>query len=710
MMIHNGRPTQTALLHESGRATKGRYLLVLWLLACFFTYTPLIAGQADMVLIEGSAVADSNSLAGSDLTVSVNGQSFTAKIGSRYAVRVPRADIYQLRFDSQAAFTGIYTFAEAELRPSGDNQYVVPQVELVARKPGRVELIFAGDVMMGRRFEKPLWRSSPLIRPATRASDMAALLAPMSDYLRATDFAAVNLETILSATEPPKKAPKSITFFSHPDTATALKDAGVDYVTLGNNHVYDYLDTGMQSTQATLDAVGLLYSGAGHSEKDAVKATRIDIGGQQYSMLGFVGWAGRASPNQVAATDKGGAAHGTAQNITRALQSEVADDRIAIVQYHGSREYSDGPTEISQARLRTAVDVGADLVIGHHPHVTHGLEIYQGKLIAYSLGNFLFDQYFFEAQLAYVLKVWMDGDQFYRAEAIPIQLLDYRPVPAVAAMREGVLRRLFSQSRAMGTRLSMSGGHAVIKNPAAVEDRPIMACRDPEFGESGVKHLPFDLATGPEACIDQPRSNRDWGQDIWHRGDFESGQYKGVVDQSWKIENAEASLSTNSRSGRYALQVRQNSAKGANDNVSITPRTFLRVLKGSEYSIAGWIKADKPVQLSASLQSRPTGVGRFQALQEADWKDLGSTTISPGRWQHFRFDFAPVYSKKGKLLPMRPSLQVAGLDGGAILLDDFAIIEQAGSDKGYKIADRLRQNFWVDSKVMSPQTPASSKQ
>ena len=140
MMIHNGRPTQTALLHESGRATKGRYLLVLWLLACFFTYTPLIAGQADMVLIEGSAVADSNSLAGSDLTVSVNGQSFTAKIGSRYAVRVPRADIYQLRFDSQAAFTGIYTFAEAELRPSGDNQYVVPQVELVARKPLRVQL------------------------------------------------------------------------------------------------------------------------------------------------------------------------------------------------------------------------------------------------------------------------------------------------------------------------------------------------------------------------------------------------------------------------------------------------------------------------------------------------------------------------------------------------------------------------------------------
>ncbi len=705
--MHIGKPAQTTILHGSSRAIKDRYLIVLGLVACFLAYTPLIAGQPDIVVIEGRVVADNSSLADSELTVSINGQSFPAKIGSRYIARVPQADIYQLRFDSQAVFTGIYTFAEAELQQSGDGQYLVPQVELVARQPGRVELIFAGDLMMGRRFEKPLWRSSPLIRPATRASDMAALLAPMADYLRAADFAAVNLETVLVATEPPGKAPKSVTFFSHPDTATALKGAGIDYVTLGNNHVYDYLDTGMQSTTAALDATALLYSGAGHSEEDALKATRIDIGGQRYSMLGFVGWAGRVSPNQVAETDKGGAAHGTAENITRALQSEVADNRIAIVQYHGSSEYSDGPTKISQARLRNAVDAGADLVVGHHPHVTHGLEIYQGKLIAYSLGNFLFDQYFFEAQLAYVLKVWMDGDQFYRAEAIPIQLLDYRPVPAVAGMREGVLRRLFGQSRAMGTRLSMSGGHAVIKNPAAVEDSPIMACPDPEFGESGVKHRSFNLETGPEACTDQPGVRRDWGEDVWHRGDFESGQYQGAIDQSWEVENADASLSENRRSGRYALQLRQISTK---DSVSITPRTFLRVLKGSEYSVAGWIKADQPFQLSASLQSRPTGMDRFQALTEAEWKNMGSIAIPAGSWQHFCFNFTPVHSKKGKLLPMRPSLQMTGSDGGIILLDDFAVIEQAGTDKRFNIADRLRQNFWIDGKAISPKTPASSKQ
>lgn len=690
--MSSGKPTRAASLHKFSRITNVYYPVLIAFLACFFAYTPLIANQTDMVMIEGMAVADDGLLSSDDLTVSINGQTFKTQIDGRYVAHVPQADIYQLRFDSRSVFTNIYTFAEAELQQSEDGHYIVPQTELVERKPGRVELIFAGDVMMGRRYENPRFRSSALIRPTSRASDMSALLAPMAPYLQASDFAAVNLETVLSASEPPERAPKSITFYSHPDAAAALKNAGIDYVTLGNNHIYDYLDVGMESTTAALDAAALLYSGAGHRADDALKASRIDIGGEKYSMLGFVGWAGNVSPNQVAGKDKGGAAHGSAGNIGRAVKREVADDRIAVVQYHGSREYSDAPTEISQARLRTAVDAGADLVVGHHPHVTHGLEIYRDKLIAYSLGNFVFDQYFFEAQLAYVLKVWMDGDQFYRAEAIPVQLLDYRPVPAVANLREGVLRRLFSQSRALGTNMSMSGGHAVIKNMAAVPTISTATCPVLESGESGVRRLSFNLERGPEACADQPSGNWISGEDIWHRGDFESGRYMGAIDQSWEVRNADASLSENSRSGRYALALRQTSTK---DGVTIAPRTFLRVSNGSGYTVVGWIKTDNPVQVSASLQSRPSGVNRFKALKEAEWNSIGSKAISGRRWQHFRFDFQPLRSKNGKLLPMRPILQIVGSGGSTILFDDFALIERSGSDKSTGVADPLRQNFWI---------------
>jgi len=686
-------PMQAASPHKFSRIAKDCYLVLIGLLACFLAYTPLIANQPEMVTIEGMVVADGGELLGDDLTVSINGQTFKAQTDGRYAARVPKSDIYQLRFDSRSLFTGIYTFAQAELQRAEDGHYIVPQTELVARKPGRVELTFAGDVMMGRRYEKPRFRSSPLIRPTSRASDMEALLAPMTPYLRVSDFAAVNLETVLLESKPPERAPKSITFYSHPDAAAALKSAGIDYVTLGNNHIYDYLDVGMESTTDALDSAGLSYSGAGRRAKDALKATHVDIGGQQYSMLGFVGWAGNVSPNQVAGKEKGGAAHGSAGNIGRTVEREAADGRIAVVQYHGSREYSDAPTEITQSRLKTAVDAGADLVVGHHPHVTHGLEIYRGKLIAYSLGNFMFDQYFFEAQLAYVLKVWMDGDQFYRAEAIPVQLLDYRPVPAVANMREGVLRRLFSQSRALGTNMSMSGGHAVIKNITAVPSLSPVTCAVPESGEASVMRLSFNLERGPEACVDQPDKNWITGHDIWHRGDFESGRYAGGIDQSWEVEHADASLSETSRSGRYALAVRQTSTK---DSVTIAPRTFLRVLNGSGYSVAGWVKTENPLRLSASLQSRPSGVGRFQALKEADRQSLGSVAIQAGSWQHFRFDFKPLRSEKGKLLPMRPILQMTGSGGGDILFDDFAVIEQSGSDKSPSAADLLRQNFRID--------------
>ncbi|WP_164088964.1 CapA family protein [Sphingorhabdus sp. YGSMI21] len=687
-----GKP-QAASRHQFSLVRAGCHILAFAFMACLAAYMPLLASQPEMVMIEGRVVADEGPLSADDVSISVNGQKLGAQDDGRYAGRVVQADIYQLRFDSRSLFTGIYTFAQTELQRSDNGHYIVPKIELVARKPGRVEMIFGGDVMMGRRYEKPSFRASPLIRPASRASDMQALLAPMAPYLQASDFAAVNLETIVSASKPAQRAPKSITFYSHPDSAAALKNAGIDYVTLGNNHIYDYLDVGLESTTAALDAAGLLYSGAGRRAEQALKAAQIDIGGHDYSMLGFVGWAGRVSPNQVAGKDKGGAAHGSAGNIGRAVKRESAAGRIAVVQYHGSREYSDSPTEITQSRLRTAVDAGADLVVAHHPHVTHGLEIYQGKLIAYSLGNFVFDQYFFEAQLAYVLKVWMDGDQFYRAEAIPVQLLDYRPVPAVAGMREGVLRRLFSQSRALGTEMSMSGGHGVISNKAHISGSPAPACPVAETAENGMWRLPFDLEQGPVSCAGQDIGNLAAAKDIWHRGDFEAARYEDAVDQSWEVRNAEAALSQDSRSGRYALALQK---RPGGDEVAIMPRTFLRVLEGSAYSVAGWIRADAPLQLSLSLQSRSPGVGRFLSLKEAEWKAAGSKAIAAGSWQHFRFDFPPPRTAKGKPLPTRPILQMKGDGEGAILLDDFVVIEQSEPDSSAGADDPLRQNFWID--------------
>lgn len=225
----------------------------------------------------------------------------------------------------------------------------------------------------------------------------------------------------------------------------------------------------------------------------------------------------------------------------------------------------------------------------------------------------------------------------------------------------------------LGTEMSMSGGHAVIRNINGVANTATIACPAPESGATGVRRLPFDLERGPGACADQLAGDQMAGKDIWHRGDFESARYGDAVDQSWDVRNADASLSRDSRAGRYALALKPTSAK---DKVTIMPRTYLRVLEGSSYSVAGWIKADNPLELSVSVQSRPPGMGRFQALEEAEWKSAGSKLMAEGGWQYFRFDFQPARSDKGKVLPLRPRLQFSGTGGTAIRLDDFSVIER----------------------------------
>ena len=175
---------------------------------------------------------------------------------------------------------------------------------------------------------------------------------------------------------------------------------------------------------------------------------------------------------------------------------------MIVVQYHGGVEYADAPTDMVQDRLRAAIDHGADLVIAHHPHVLQGMEIYHGKLIAYSMGNFLFDQYRQETQNSALLYVWMDGATFHRAEIVPIYVKDYHTVPATGAMRDYVLRRLADLSVGYGEVLDTSGGHGVIRVPGESPDEQLVdagASETLELDEQTVTHLPTRWHDRPPA-------------------------------------------------------------------------------------------------------------------------------------------------------------------------------------------------------------------
>lgn len=621
------------------------------------------AGGAATTAAAAQSVAGEVRIVGGTVDLStldawVNGVPVQIAADGRYNAAIPDAAHYQLAVKGKGIFDAVFTFGAAEVAQSGALR--IPPVELVARAPGRVEMFFGGDTMIARRFETPIWNERTLVRPASRAADMARLLTPMQPYFTGADLASLNLETVLATRDLGGVEGKSVVFHTHSDAAQVLADAGIDYVSLGNNHVYDQVEPGLASTVAALDRAGLAWSGAGSNEAEALRAARLDLGGQRYAMLGFVGWKGTVEPNQIAEKAKGGAAFGSDENIAASVAREAAAGHAPIVQYHGSSEYSARPTDISERRMKLAIDKGAALVVSHHPHVAHGLELYKGRLIAYSIGNYLFDQYFPETHASFALKVWMDGDTLFRAEAIPIQILDYRPVPAVGEIRQAVLRRIIDLSAERGTTIGIVGGHGTI-----MPDNRIAAprlCRAEARG--GLALFRYDLAAPAAPCTDA--AARPTGRDLFMRGDFEAMQYGDASDRSWALAGAKADLVAPGHGGRQALRLR---GEGAGAMV-VAPKTFFRETGARRYTLAGWIRAEAGAVVEALVQEHPKGTGRFGALETAPVRGFGSQALADGGWQPFRFDLQ--LAEGAPLLPLRPLLRIRG--AGEAVIDDLAFI------------------------------------
>lgn len=617
-----------------------------------------------LVNFRGRLTIDDPSVSLASTLLRVNGTDVAVAEDGRFGGAVAESDIYQLRASGKKLFTSIQTFAHAELTNAGASGLAIPSISLVSKRRGRVELVFGGDVMMGRRYEQPRWNEPTLIHPQTVLSDMTQLTTSMKPYFETSDFASVNLETVLATSDPGEYAPKSIVFYTHSNAARALKSMGVDYVTFGNNHIYDYLDSGVRTTVDAVDAAGLAYSGGGLNQSEALAPHLRVINGQDYAFIGFVGWKGRVDPDQVAGEDKGGAAYGSQENIEKATRQASDGSRVVVAQYHGSREYSEGPTAITERRMRAAIDSGADLVVGHHPHVSQGLELYNGKLIAWSLGNVIFDQFFYETHGTFVLKVWMDGDEFYRAEVIPIHIRNYKPLPAIGQVREYVLKRLTRLSADRGTTVSRSGGHGVIERADNKRSN----------------------ALAPSNMKQSVSGNRN-GHDLFFRGDFESYALDQKRDRSWQVKNATLTWVKKPHSGRYALSLNPSGSAG---NMQLGFKTFFRVLKEEDMRFEGWFKPDEDMTVTAFAQYRPRGMNRYKALAEASLISLGTAKLKAGDWQKTEFDFKNLRAEPDKPpLPVRVLLefeQSNGINAGSLLIDDVKLLELDRTDKSGSVS------------------------
>ncbi|WP_417319945.1 CapA family protein [Emcibacter sp.] len=656
---------------------------ITFLIICLFLVVP--GSQASQSFLSG-IILDEQGRSVENVSIRLDGAEVRTGRNGQYRLATAGAGLFRLVISAEGHYSIVHSFADLELEKD-KNGYRVPPIVLVRKKPGRVMLAFGGDAMMGRRFKDPERGEPKLIRPGHEEEDAAAILSSITPYMALADFASVNMETPLMDVEPKAAAPKSYVFYSPTTMLSALKKAGVDFVSLGNNHVNDFIEEGATSTMRALKNSAIGFSGGGMNRAESLKAWRQEINGVKTSHLGFVGWKGRVTPNQVAdGPDKSGAAYGSDENIRQTVLTENEASDLVVMQYHGSREYSYGPSKTTEGRMKLAVDSGADLIIGHHPHVVHGFEIYQDKLIAYSLGNFVFDQYRYETHPSVLLYVWMDGDKFHRAEVVPLYIKNYRPTPAVGNIRQYVLRRLADQSSRRGVILSRSGGHAVVQAGGQAL-QPVKVARI--NGGSKILPLEFPWYSYPLKISGDTGAFR-LGRDRLLFGDFEQEGLWGLSDRNWIYPDETCAVQSEVvYRGSHALCL----PGGSRTELKNFIRTHDYV-PGAPLTLHGFIRAGKEAPLNVSLGFWDQGARRAAALKKGRMVQLGRIEAEGDEWREFSIEF-PAPDKK-KVKGFRLILENGDDSGEAIYLDDLSLVEWQADMSGKNKKDGINPLFRMD--------------
>ncbi|MGH7902690.1 MAG: CapA family protein [Candidatus Dormibacteraceae bacterium] len=305
--------------------------------------------------------------------------------------------------------------------------------QAVPADPAQVRtLIATGDVIPARMVNVE----------ATRRNDFLWPFRPTAPLLRSADMTWVNLETPIFAGCP--LAETGFTFCGDGRFVNGLTFAGVNVANLGNEHIHNYGDRGVNATLQLLASHSINYSGLGHT-------AYIDVRGLTFALLGF---------NAVEATVD------TAE-MAREIAAARARAGVVVVQFHWGREYDRQPAAAPGVAPQDpvmlghlAIDDGADLVIGNHQHWYEGVEVYKGHLITYAHGNFIFDQSWSEdTEEGVVGKYTFYGNRLVAATWTPVHIdgLDGQPSIMAPAPAAQVLSTMERASRQLAARLGEPG-------------------------------------------------------------------------------------------------------------------------------------------------------------------------------------------------------------------------------------------------------------
>ena len=293
-------------------------------------------------------------------------------------------------------------------------------------------------------------------------------LAPTLELMRGAHLAVVNLEAPVSTRDTPFPLYKRYVYRMAPAGLEALRWAGIDLVSLANNHALDHGLAGLRSTLQQLSAARITGVGAGEGGAEARRGVVVNLGGTRVGLLSYMedSFMHSLYMRSFAWWGWPGVARLEVSSLKADLRRMRQHADVVVVLAHWGRYYT-GVTLLQRLYGKMMIDYGADAVIGHHPHIHHPVGIYRGKPLLYSLGNYVFGtpgrETFRHGLLA---RLVLRNKGLVRLEVIPLftqnREIGFKPEPLVGQEAEEMLGQLARESREYGAMLEVREGKAVV--------------------------------------------------------------------------------------------------------------------------------------------------------------------------------------------------------------------------------------------------------
>jgi len=278
-------------------------------------------------------------------------------------------------------------------------------------RKNRINIFAVGDIMLDRGVEYAVNKEGK--------GDFRFPFLKIADYLKKADILFGNLESVIS--DKGEKVGSIYSFRADPKAVEGLLFAGFDVVSVSNNHIFDYGRVAMEDSLMRLKMVGIDYIGAGFSEAEVRLGIIKEIKGTKICFLAYTNkgseyWQAKGNNSGIGWLD---------DKIADDIKKAKEKSDLVMVSMHFGDEYQSEQNKEQEYFAKLAIDSGADLIFGGHPHTVQPVEKYKQGWIAYSLGNFVFDQNFSkETMEGLLLNVSIEDKKIQKVSEIKIKISD----------------------------------------------------------------------------------------------------------------------------------------------------------------------------------------------------------------------------------------------------------------------------------------------